>query len=129
MGYMELENIRGRSTSAAMRPFPLTIIHSLGMSSDASQSTGITVNLNNIILNNVSAGYWHWIVMITVLSATQNGMMPSLASYSLLPYGDLAYIYCVTIEKILNPLTALLPLLLPQYLLSSRFIFISAFGW
>eukprot|EP00483_Globobulimina_turgida_P002730 UN02735 len=99
----------------------------MGIHSEAS--TGVTQNINAIILNNVSVGYWHWIILIAVLSGVQNGMMPAISSYSLLPYDDIAYIYSVTISNIFTPLAALLPVLLPKYLLYAMSILLSRCGW
>ena len=107
--------------------FKSNLMMSNGIVSEAS--TGITQNINMIILNNVSAGYWHWIVMIGALSGIQNGMLPAISSYSLLPYGDIAYILSVTISNIFVPISAILPVLFPTRLLNRNFIVLSSIGW
>eukprot|EP01083_Nonionella_stella_P270732 916921_1 len=40
----------------------------------------------DICNDNVCSGYWHWIIMISVLSGIQNGMIPSISSFALVPY-------------------------------------------
>ena len=81
------------------------------------------------ILNNVTCGYWHWIIIIGVLSGIQNGMLPSISSFALLPYGNTVYILSTTLNNCFSPLFSLLPAVISQYILNTKFIIITSFGW
>eukprot|EP00483_Globobulimina_turgida_P009088 UN09106 len=73
--------------------------------------------------------YWPYIIIMTVLNFVQNGMIPALLSYALLPYGDHIYIYSYTMSNILPPIACLLPGYFIKILVTKQFILLSSFGW
>merc|ERR1712062_321811 len=96
---------------------------------ESDTSSGITRDINNAVLNNVATGYWHWIVVIALLSGVQNGMLPSISSFSLLPYGNDAYIYSVGISNVVTPICAILPAVCVKLMVHRDFIWTTTVGW
>eukprot|EP01083_Nonionella_stella_P163267 536790_1 len=50
-----------------------------------------------------------YLLCLGILSGIQNGMIPSIGTYALLPYGNTVYITANTISNCVNPITASLP--------------------
>ncbi len=60
--------------------------------------------------NNYLFGYLPYLFLLGLISGMQNGMLPSCASYALLPYGNSTYVAATTIANCVNPLVRTLSL-------------------
>ncbi|XP_054840438.1 solute carrier family 52, riboflavin transporter, member 2 [Eublepharis macularius] len=64
-----------------------------------------------------AAAFWTWrniylLVLLGVCSALTNGVLPSVQSYSCLPYGDMAYHLSVVLSNIANPVACFVAMFL-----------------
>jgi len=60
------------------------------------------INLKTIKL------YAHWLLILSMLSFVQNGMVPSIASYILLSYNNNTYVLANTISNCISPAVAMM---------------------
>ncbi|XP_077982489.1 solute carrier family 52, riboflavin transporter, member 3-B-like [Glandiceps talaboti] len=59
---------------------------------------------------------WDWVFLMTIqawINGLSNGVLPSVQSYSALPYGNVAYHLAVTLSQIANPVACLIVYFLP----------------
>nr|XP_056710518.1 solute carrier family 52, riboflavin transporter, member 2 [Euleptes europaea] len=64
-----------------------------------------------------TSSFWTWrniylLVLLGVCSALTNGVLPSVQSYSCLPYGDMAYHLSVVLSNIANPVACFVAMFL-----------------
>uniref|UniRef100_A0A1B6H220 Riboflavin transporter n=1 Tax=Cuerna arida TaxID=1464854 RepID=A0A1B6H220_9HEMI len=64
--------------------------------------------------NRTSISPYIFLIMITVLSLFANGALPSIQSYSCLPYGNVAYHFAVNLGSMANPVACFLAYFVPQ---------------
>ncbi|XP_033754573.1 solute carrier family 52, riboflavin transporter, member 3-B-like [Pecten maximus] len=57
--------------------------------------------------------YIYYLILIAWISAISNGVLPSIQTYSCLPYGNSAYHLAVTLSSISNPVACFVAFLLP----------------
>ncbi|XP_060081842.1 solute carrier family 52, riboflavin transporter, member 3-B-like [Ylistrum balloti] len=57
--------------------------------------------------------YFYYLVLTAWINAFSNGVLPSVQTYSCLPYGNNAYHLAVTLSSIANPLACFIAFLLP----------------
>ncbi|XP_069112336.1 solute carrier family 52, riboflavin transporter, member 3-B-like isoform X2 [Argopecten irradians] len=58
--------------------------------------------------------YFYFLILIAWISAISNGVLPSVQTYSCLPYGNSAYHLAVTLSSISNPLACFVAFVLPE---------------
>ena len=72
----------------------------------------------------------HWVLVIGLISAVQNGAVPSLSSFALIPFDDGAvYVYAVAISNLLKPSMAILTAYYPNLLITLQSIIGFCIGW
>ncbi|OWF37391.1 solute carrier family 52, riboflavin transporter, member 3-B-like [Mizuhopecten yessoensis] len=59
------------------------------------------------------ATYFYYLILIAWINAFSNGVLPSIQTYSCLPYGNNAYHLAVTLASIANPVACFAAFLLP----------------
>ena len=89
----------------------------------------------NLILNAVEQPvekrvcYYKHLLILGALSGIQNGMIPSIGTYALLPYGKKTYMFASTISSCVAPLSASLPSFAPKVFVNDSVINILTFVW
>ena len=59
----------------------------------------------------------------------QNGVVPSISSYALIPYDGQVYVYAITISNVVKPVMAIITAYYPLTLINYKSILITCFGW
>lgn len=59
--------------------------------------------------------YYYLLILLTIVCLFGNGILPSIQSYSCLPYGNVAYHLTVTLSSIANPVACFLAVFLPHH--------------
>ena len=70
-----------------------------------------------------------WVCLIGLISAVQNGVIPSIASYALIQFNESVYVYAMTLSNLLRPLMAISTAYYPNLLINAKSITISCIGW
>jgi len=91
------------------------------------QTEGLVVDSKHN--ENVSEPHWKYLLILGILSAIQNGMIPSISTYATLPYGHMTYVASGTISNCLTPLIAAAPSFFPRLLVNDRIIGITTLIW
>merc|ERR1719445_2646426 len=73
--------------------------------------------------------YFKYLLILGILSGIDNGMIPSVGTYAILPYGNTVYIACNTISSCITPITASMPSYFPKWFVNDSMVNITTFGW
>lgn len=73
--------------------------------------------------------YYKYLIILGALSGIDNGMIPSIGTYALLPYGNTAYMASTTISSCIAPFAASLPSYFPKEFVNDLMINVTTIGW
>uniref|UniRef100_H2Z2B0 Riboflavin transporter n=1 Tax=Ciona savignyi TaxID=51511 RepID=H2Z2B0_CIOSA len=77
---------------------------------DASDTALFKKTINPLL----RADYIYFLFIIFVINGLSNGVLPSVSSYTSLPYGELAYHLAATLGNMANPVACLIAMFLPM---------------